>query len=58
MNRASPGELRKCMDAAESMAASGLRFVPMPAMDEEDHSLLLLEMFSRLDKLEAPTEEL
>jgi hypothetical protein len=58
MERASPKDIKQCMEAAESMANAGLRFVPIPAVDEADHLLLLKEMFSRLLKLDENPEEL
>lgn len=33
MNRASPVDLRKCLEAAHSLAHIGIRFVPDPGSD-------------------------
>ena len=50
MKRASPVELRKCLEAANMLAQSGIRFVPIPAATDAEYALLGA-MF--LDKLEA-----
>ena len=54
MNRASPVELRKCLEAAHQLAQAGIRFVPIPVRTEEEFNALARE-FSR--KLEAMARE-
>ncbi|MGP0807786.1 DUF1382 family protein, partial [Escherichia coli] len=34
MNRASPADLRKCLETANMLAHSGIRFVPIPAVTD------------------------
>ena len=51
MERATPVELRRSMEAADAMKDSGLRFVPMPVIDEEDHRNLVLQMYEKLAKI-------
>ncbi|CDQ53054.1 TPA: DUF1382 family protein [Klebsiella pneumoniae] len=36
MNRASPVDLRKCLEAAHGLAHIGIRFVPIPVVTEEE----------------------
>ena len=40
MNRASPVDLRKSLEMANSLAQIGIRFVPIPAETEEDFQAL------------------
>ncbi len=51
MERATPVELRRSMEAADAMKDSGLRFVPMPVIGEEDHKNLVLQMYEKLAKI-------
>ena len=47
MNRASPVDLRKCLEAAHGLAHIGIRFVPIPvATDEEFQALRRLVLGS------------
>ncbi|HAM5330755.1 TPA: DUF1382 family protein [Escherichia coli] len=50
MNKASPVDLRKCLEAANMLAQIGVRFVPMPAATDAEFAMLSA-MF--MDKLEA-----
>jgi hypothetical protein len=49
MNRASPVEMRKALEAVENLKKAGLLFVPMPVLSEADHAELLQEMMLRID---------
>lgn len=50
--KASPVEIRKSLEAASLLARAGIRFVPVPAIDENDHEQLLQKMLDRLEKIE------
>lgn len=51
MNRASPTDLRKAIEAAQTMLKAGLLFVPMPALSDKDHAQLVKQCDSRLGLL-------
>ncbi len=51
MNRATSVEMRKALQAVELMKEAGLRFVPMPALDDHDHAELVAKMQKRLDEM-------
>lgn len=57
LTKASPVELRQCLEIANQLARSGIRFVPIPiTADAELH--LFGEILSRkLDELEKLVEE-
>lgn len=40
MNRASPADLRKCLETANMLAHSGIRFVPIPAVTDAEFATL------------------
>lgn len=52
MNRASPVDLRKAIEAAQAFIKAGILFVPMPVLDEKDQAALQGQMLARLDKME------
>lgn len=47
--RANPVEMRKALQAVETLKMAGLLFVPMPVLNEEDGVKLLAEMMQRLE---------
>ena len=51
MNRASPVDLRKAMEAANTLTKAGILFVCVPVMSESDHSDLVHLARQRLGKL-------
>lgn len=57
MNRASPVELRKAIEAAQAFVKAGILFVPIPVMDEQDHEDLKFKLHARMYKLMADAEE-
>jgi hypothetical protein len=51
MNRASPVDLRKAIDAANTYVKAGLLFVPMPVLSGDDYLKLVEESQQRLETL-------
>lgn len=47
--RANPVEMRKALQAVDTLKMAGLLFVPMPVLNEEDGMKLLAEMMQRLE---------
>lgn len=56
MNRASPADLRKAIDAATTLMKAGVLFVPMPVLNEADHAELIAKLDQRLDQLASESE--
>lgn len=57
MNRASPVDLRKSLEMANSLAQIGIRFVPIPVATEEEFQTLLATAHIRLDKFAVEAEK-
>lgn len=57
MNRASPVELRKSLEAAHGLASIGIKFVPMPVVSDEDNQALHAEFSRRMDLFLAEAEK-
>lgn len=57
MNRASPVDLRKCLEAAHGLAQIGIRFVPIPVATEEEFQTLAAELSRRLEQMAVETEK-
>lgn len=53
MNRASPVDLRKALDAAKAYADAGILFVPLPTFSKEEHDQAIQLAAWRLEQLEA-----
>ncbi len=51
MNRATPEQIRKALDAARALADAGIRFVPVPVLSDGDHDHLVGRVIQRLEKL-------
>ena len=56
MNRASPVDLRKSLEAANSLARIGIRFVPIPVATEEEFQTLAAELSRRLEQIAVKAE--
>ncbi|HBC7496951.1 TPA: DUF1382 family protein [Klebsiella oxytoca] len=56
MNRASPVDLRKCLEAAHSLAHFGIRFVPIPVATVEEFQALSAELSRRLEQMAVEAE--
>lgn len=56
MNRASPVELRQSLEMANALASSGIRFVPIPVMNEDGFNRLMDETRKILDDMLAEVE--
>lgn len=48
MNRMPPVEIRKIMELVDALAKSGVWFVPMPALSDDDYKVLLAKSGQRL----------
>ncbi|CZV97042.1 DUF1382 family protein [Salmonella enterica] len=57
MNRAAPVDLRKCLEAAHSLAHIGIRFVPIPVATEEEFQTLSGELSRRLEQMAVEAEK-
>lgn len=56
MRKETPVEMRRALDAVEVFKKAGTLFVPMPALDKEDHDNLAVEMLQRLESMEKRCE--
>ena len=57
MNRASPVDLRKCLEAANMLAQSGIRFVPIPAVTDAEYATLSSLFMSKLERMAVEAEK-
>ncbi|EMN1549399.1 DUF1382 family protein [Enterobacter kobei] len=57
MNRASPVDLRKCLEAANMLAQSGIRFVPIPAVTDAEYATLSALFTSKLERMAVEAEK-
>lgn len=57
MNRASPVDLRKSLEAAHMLASIGIRFVPIPAATEEEFRTLSAELSRKLEQMAVEAEK-
>lgn len=53
MNRASPADLRKALQAAKTYADAGILFVPLPTFSKEEHDQAVELAAWRLERIEA-----
>lgn len=56
MEKATPVEMRKCLVAVEAFKKAGIKFVPMPVLDDDDQDALADQMKERLEKIERMCE--
>ena len=57
MNKASPVDLRKCIEAANMLAQMGIRFVPMPAATDAEFSMLSALFMDKMEALAVEAEK-
>ncbi|EMA0457680.1 DUF1382 family protein [Enterobacter hormaechei] len=57
MNKASPVDLRKCLETAQMLAQAGIRFVPIPVESEEEFQGLLAALGRRLERMAVEAEK-
>ena len=57
MNKASPVDLRKCLEAANMLAMIGVRFVPIPVETEEAFKTLSHQLAARLEQMACEAEK-
>ncbi|MEA3250179.1 MAG: DUF1382 family protein [Pseudomonadota bacterium] len=53
MNKASPAEARRSLEAANAYVKAGIPFVPMPVLDDTQHKQAVVESVRRLEQLES-----
>jgi len=58
MNKASPVDMRKCLEAVESLKKAGIYFVPIPILSERDKQRQLMRLGIRLQKLSELADQL
>lgn len=51
MNKASPVEIRKCLEMANILAHAGVRFVPVPVTSDDEFNSLVSHSYGILDKI-------
>lgn len=51
MNKASPVEIRKCLEMANILAYAGIRFVPVPVTSDDEFNSLVSHSYGILDKI-------
>lgn len=56
MNRASPVDLRRELSAAQVLARTGILFVPIPVLNEDDHAALRADVIKRMEQIIETTE--
>jgi len=52
VNRATSVQMRKALEAVEHFRRAGIRFVPMPVIDDECYAATVKRMLGRLQTLE------
>jgi hypothetical protein len=52
VKKATPVEMRKSLEAAMALRNAGIKFVPMPVLNDEDHAYLISELDRRLEIIE------
>ncbi|NKR35267.1 DUF1382 family protein [Klebsiella variicola] len=57
MNRASPVDLRKSLEAAHMLASIGIRFVPIPVATKEEFQALSAELSRKLEQMAVEAEK-
>lgn len=57
MNRASPVELRKALETANTFVKAGIRFICVPVFDDKDHDELLSLVHQRMEKMIEEAEQ-
>ena len=57
MNRASPVDLRKAIDVANTYVKAGILFVPIPVIDKDKHAALVIQADLALEELLTEAEK-
>lgn len=57
MNRASPVELRKCLEVSQMLAQIGIKFVPIPVESDEEFHALSGILSRRLERMAVEAEK-
>lgn len=50
MERATAVQLRKSLETASAFVKAGIRFIPMPVLDDSDEAALVEQVAARLEK--------
>lgn len=54
--KASPAETRKMLEVVEVFKKAGMRFVPIPALNDEDFNNLIQQLQTKIAQLEGLVE--
>lgn len=57
MNRAKPSEIRAGIESAKRFTQYGIRFVPIPALNDQDYQELIAMVNKRLEQLAKESEK-
>ena len=57
MQRATPVQIRQSLEVVETLKKAGIRFVPIPVLNEEDFQTLISDLQYRLVKIENFSQE-
>lgn len=57
MTRANPADLRKALEAANTLAKAGVMFICMPVLNEADGHQLVAQAAQRFEQLIAQSEK-
>ncbi|MGL4467944.1 MAG: DUF1382 family protein [Plesiomonas shigelloides] len=56
MEKASPVEIRKCMEMANALARAGIRFVAVPVSNDIEFTAEMAKAINKLESLEKECE--
>ena len=51
MEKCSPVDMRRALEIVDAMKTSGIKFVPIPVMNNRDHESLNRILMRRLDRM-------
>jgi len=54
--RATPDQNRKAHELTKGFAGAGIRFIPMPVIDDEDEARMVAEIDRKLEKMQESSE--
>ena len=55
--RCTPTQMRQSLELAHSLKNAGIRFVPIPVMNEDEHRLYMKLLHARLENIECGIKE-
>jgi hypothetical protein len=57
ITKAPPVQLRICLELAQLLAKQGIRFVPMPVVDETEYQARIAEFDAKLEQIASELEK-